>query len=103
MPWPPSSTPRWSFPPSARRGLGKEGNEALKLDFSLFGNINGQWALCSVYKTLLLNMNVYMIVPFKISFIFLVVTFSLCRPDLDSVGSGELLVRASEPKSFPFR
>ena len=35
-------------------------------------------------------MNVYMIVPFKISFIFLVVTFSLCRPDLGT-GSGELL------------
>ena len=66
------------LPPSARRGLGKQDNEALKLVFSLFVNIRGQWALCSVYKTLMLSMNAYMIVPFKISFIFLIVTFSLC-------------------------
>jgi len=42
------------LPPLARRGLGNQGNEALELDFSLFVNIKGQWAFCSVYKTLML-------------------------------------------------
>ena len=29
MPWPPSSTLRWSFPPSARKGLHRQGSKAL--------------------------------------------------------------------------
>jgi len=41
------------LPPSARRGLGMQDNEALKLVFSLFVNTKGQWALCSVCKILM--------------------------------------------------
>jgi hypothetical protein len=35
MPWPPSLTPKWSFPPSVCRMLDSQGNEALVL-VSLF-------------------------------------------------------------------
>ena len=37
------------------------------------------------------NLNVYMIVPFKVFLYYLVAPIPLCRPDLGSAGSGELL------------
>ena len=55
----------------------------------------------------MLSMNFYMIVPFKISFIFLVVSFfpyadptSAARGRVNYLGSA--LVKVPEPKSFSF-
>jgi hypothetical protein len=53
----------------------------------------------------MLNMNVYMIVSFKISIMSFVISFSLYRPDLGSAGSGEPLrvcVSQSVPSLSPF-
>jgi len=74
------------LPPSAHRGLRRQGNEALKLAFSLFVNGKGQWALYCVY--IILSMNVYMIVPFKLFLNYLVVLFFLMptRPRQRGVG-----------------
>ena len=90
--------------PSARRNLGNQGSRALVVSFFLLRTSKASGP-CFLYEILMLKLNIYMIVPFKISFMFLVISFSLCRPDLDSAGSGELLrVCASQsvPSLSPF-